>query len=219
MRKLRLAQHIHYCAIGDERIFLDLAADRYFSLPAEAGAAFRALEKGVAASPDNAGIGFLLRAGILVDAVQGKPIAATRSQRPADSLVETRSSSAAISARALLEVPFLVASARRAIRAKKLPGLLARLRAHVPQSNPCLPKRDRAVAQFSRIRPLVPIAPNCLYDSIALTRFLRRRGIAAALVIGTKLHPFAAHAWVQDGATALNDSVGHARDFQPVLVT
>ena len=69
-----------------------------------------------------------------------------------------------------------------------------------------------------RYAEFIPIAPNCLYDFLALCRFLQRRGIVADLVIGAKLHPFGAHCWLQDGEILLNDSVSVARDFEPVLV-
>ena len=76
-----------------------------------------------------------------------------------------------------------------------------------------------AVAAFhASPRVSCPIAPNCLYDSLALRRFLLRRGVGVDLVIGAKLHPFAAHCWLQDGTTVLNDCLGSARDFVPVLV-
>ena len=218
MRDLGLAEHLHYCAIGAERVFLDLAADRYFSLPAEAGAAFRALEEGIALSPSDAGAALLVREGILVPGNRGKRIAATRNEVPTESLVETSGPRANVSVGTFFEVLYLVACARRAVRAKKLPALLSRFLARTPQPETSRSGRDRAVARFSRVRTLVPIAPNCLYDSIALTRFLHRRRMAAELVIGAKLHPFAAHAWVQQGATVLNDSLGHARDFESVLV-
>lgn len=219
MRALGLACHLHYCAIGEERVFLDLARDRYFSLPPEAAAAFRALEQGHAASPDLTGLDLLLRTGLLVDAAAGKPVAATRAERPTESLAEARPIACRASLRASLEVLMLVASARRSVRGKRLPALFTRLVARAPRTSAHLSSRDGAVAMFVRVRPLVPIAPNCLQDSIALKRFLQRRGITASLVIGAKLHPFAAHAWVQDGPTVLNDSLGHARDFEPVLVT
>ena len=217
MHNLGLAEQLHYCAIGAERVFLDLAADRYFSLPAKAGDAFRALEEGVAMGPDDAGVALLVREGILVDHDRGKPILATRNYPPTESLVETIGVRANISLRAMAEALCLVAFARHGVRAKRLPRLLARLSHRAPRRAALKCERDLAVARFCRVRPLVPIRPNCLYDSIALTRFLHRRGIAATLAIGVKLHPFAAHAWVQDGATVLNDSLGHARDFQPVL--
>jgi hypothetical protein len=62
------------------------------------------------------------------------------------------------------------------------------------------------------------MASNCLRDSIALLRFLIRRGVAAELVIGVKLYPFAAHCWVQQGPLILNDNLGGAAGFAPILV-
>jgi hypothetical protein len=45
----------------------------------------------------------------------------------------------------------------------------------------------------------------CLQRSAALTRLLRRHGIAANLVIGAQQIPFRAHAWVEVDGRVVND--------------
>jgi hypothetical protein len=45
----------------------------------------------------------------------------------------------------------------------------------------------------------------CLQRSVVLTRLLRRRGVAADLVIGCRMPPLAAHAWVEVGGEVIND--------------
>lgn len=49
-------------------------------------------------------------------------------------------------------------------------------------------------------------------------RELSRRRTTASLVIGVKVSPFGAHAWVQDGEVVLNDFVDVARIYTPILV-
>jgi hypothetical protein len=119
----------------------------------------------------------------------------------------------------MAEVLILVLQARSAVRRRRLPKLLSSAAdSRGLSESSSADRRDRALADFLRARRALPIAPNCLYDSLALKRFLKRRSVAADLVIGTKLHPFAAHCWLQDGTTVLNDSLAAARGFAPILV-
>ena len=217
MSRFRLRDHIHFCEIGDERVFLDLKADRYFSLPPASNRLFSSL-----LDDDRAECGAearaFLAAGLLVETPDGRPLEATRYPAPGASLVEEGSGSA-LSLSNLPEVSLLVLLARRAVKRKQLPRLLAPGPASVdlpPSAD--LDRRDAAVRDFMQARRFVPVAPNCLYDSLALRRFLQRRAIIVDLVIGAKLHPFGAHCWLQDGATVLNDALATARGFAPILV-
>jgi hypothetical protein len=65
---------------------------------------------------------------------------------------------------------------------------------------------------------MVPIPSVCLSDSIALLDLLARRGLAADLVFGVKLNPFAAHCWVQAGDVVLNETVECVRRHTEILV-
>lgn len=215
MGELRLPDHMRFCEIGNERIFLDLRADRYFRLPPGSDRAFLALESGAPASASD--IAALRRLGLLVRAPEGRPIEPTRHAAPDSSFVEDTDLPPGFGLRALAEVAALVLRARRAVRRKRLQIELAAFerRASAIAPERCL---ERDVGEFLRARRLVPVRPNCLYDSLALRRFLARRGLRADLVIAAKLQPFAAHCWVQHGRTVLNDSLGSARDFAPILV-
>ncbi|HVZ34530.1 MAG TPA: lasso peptide biosynthesis B2 protein, partial [Polyangiaceae bacterium] len=57
----------------------------------------------------------------------------------------------------------------------------------------------------------------CLFDSLVLAEFLRRRGVRATLVIGISTVPFAAHACVQFGDLVLNDTVEKVQGYTPIL--
>jgi transglutaminase superfamily protein len=221
MSAYRLPNHIHFCEIGGQRVFLDLAGDRYFCLPPQAETAFGLLLADASpAAPIASDIDLLIRSGVVIAAPSGRPLAATRHVRPTQSLFERGGGGRALAIAAFAETWILVLRARRAVAGKKLPSLLASLAARRPRCEAgSAADRDRATASFRAARRLVPIAPNCLYDSIALCRFLQRRGVAADLVIGAKLHPFGAHCWLQDGPIVLNDSLAAAREFEPVLVT
>ena len=216
MAALHLPEHIHFCEIAGQRVFLDLLADRYFSLPPAADRIMSALlsREPAFASEDAAP---LVVAGLLVEAPAGRPAEPTIYPAPESSLLE-EASSERLHLGSLPEVWLRVAGARRAVSRMQLPGLLAAARTRSAAGPEARERRDRAARRFLRARRLVPVAPNCLYDSLALHRFLQSRSIDADLVIGAKLHPFGAHCWVQCGTTVLNDTLGSARGFAPILV-
>jgi len=213
-----MPSHLFVCVVDGQHIFLDLVRDRYFRLPPDQDAAFAALAEG--RGDELAGSAFdpLFRAGVLVHSPEGKPIAPTAYPRPEASLVETAET--ALSARPIdvAEVAALVLTARRTMRRKALPKAFAKLAKAWAGDEGSAGARDRLVRRFVAARRLVPVAPNCLYDSLALRRLLARRNVAADLVIGVKLHPFGAHCWLQHRTIVLNDALGGARGFEPVLV-
>ena len=63
--------------------------------------------------------------------------------------------------------------------------------------------------------------PNCLVQSLALLRMLRRRGIDAELRLGARNRTgkFEAHAWVTLGSVALNDATETGAAFVPFEAT
>ena len=99
-------------------------------------------------------------------------------------------------------------------------GLAAGLRLldHVDADDPDLRAQARLVSAAWRSRRLWSDENQCLPRSIALASALRQEGGSAKLVIGVTLQPFAAHAWVQDGTTVLNDTIDHVTLFKPILV-
>jgi hypothetical protein len=54
----------------------------------------------------------------------------------------------------------------------------------------------------------------CLQRSVVATWLLRRRGIAAALVIGYRSVPFESHAWVEVDGRVVNDRPQYQRLFR-----
>ncbi|HET9399013.1 MAG TPA: lasso peptide biosynthesis B2 protein [Sphingomicrobium sp.] len=214
MQGLRLAAHIHYGICAGQRIFLDLEADRYFQLPAEEDRHFEALEDGgfVPAS----GCALLVRAGILTYSAVGRPIGPAECAMPASSMVEQAPVPVQFGVGSIAEVWRDLWIARRIVHRRRLPALLADARAGDLPGAGAGP--ETSVRQFLAVRKLIPFAPNCLRDSLALRRFLIRRRIGVQLIIGAKLYPFAAHCWLQHGEMVLNDSLSGAKGFAPILV-
>jgi len=77
---------------------------------------------------------------------------------------------------------------------------------------------ENAISAFLMTSRFVKIRDRCLDHSIAMVRFLARFGYYPRLVLGVKMSPWGAHAWVQDGDLVLNDSVDRVRAYTPILV-
>jgi hypothetical protein len=213
----QLREHLYACVIGEHAVFLDVEADRYFRLPEPLERAFVAHTAGPGDEPPPA----LLAHRILVSA-------GSRDDRPCRGHVDAPSRSAlempdraaGSGIGAIPEALALLWSCRRALRTDRFQRVLertARERDQRCDASPRLPdpKHEqallRATRAFLRARPYLPIAPCCLPDSLALTRFLLRRGLHARIVFGVTCEPFSAHCWVQVGDIALNETVGYAR--------
>jgi len=72
------------------------------------------------------------------------------------------------------------------------------------------------VGRFRNWRPLYPRATSCLFDSLALGRFLWSAGVRSTLVYGVRGGPFAAHAWLEIGGVIINDDPEYCAAFTPM---
>lgn len=73
------------------------------------------------------------------------------------------------------------------------------------------------VARFNAFRLFFPRKYLCLFDSLAMIEYLARYRLEATWVFGVQANPFAAHCWVQQGKTVLNDTLETARMYTPVM--
>ena len=211
MHGLHLPDHIHFCEVGGGLVFLDLAANRYFMLPQAAEAEFCALLRGEPLHDPSR----LLDAGLVVCG-PGRPVEPVRLPCPDRSLLEEEQVRPRAGPARILMAWWLIAAARRALAAGRLPRLVAGDSDRDGDTDSEALKS--AVRQFLAARKYVPAAPGCLHDSLALRAWLARRRLFPRLVIGVKLHPFGAHCWLQHETMVLNDTLEGARGFQPVLV-
>lgn len=109
---------------------------------------------------------------------------------------------------------------RKALRTRALQAILADLGTSAGSDDKARTSEiviERAM-RFGAARSAVPITPNCLLDSLALLHWLGPARAATSLVFAVKLDPFAAHCWVQSGATLLNDRLDDIGRFEPVRI-
>jgi len=233
----RLADHVRACRVGDQLIFLDLLRSRYTAVggpllpdlsdailggsaasdafpsarnPAHLDRWFRHLRERLLLS-DGSTQTPTHRASSPVEAVRNLYLDDQSHAGPADWMDilrlwrSTQVTSWWLRRRSLSGIADQVVGlrTRRATRAQALgPGAMS-----------------AAVATYARLRPLVLTTHDrCLNDSLTLIHFLASSGLFPQWVIGVRVHPFAAHSWVQSGDVVLNDQAERVRHYKPILV-
>ena len=213
---LQLRSGVHHAIADGRNVFLDIERDRYFCLPPSLDHAFRAFLHTDCRDPH--GLAKLIELGVLVaDPDRHDPSVTLRP--PLRSLPETDAAPA---------VPYIaIAVAAIRIKAAKWRQHRHSLRARLDEllniavadtDKASVGKLSRYVHTFQRAGLLTSTRDFCLPYSIMLTKFLRRRGFAAQLVIGVSGRPFAAHSWVQIDDMVINDTIDNISRFTPIVV-
>lgn len=215
-----LPSHQYVCVANHRCVFLNLAQDRYFCLPPDLESLFQSLLFGT--EPPMAGSGEierLVELGIIVpspihclaapkapparaSSVFEPPIAA-----PAPWLVARAVLSQRRATRDLSKLPLL--TVLTALREAKLQNGAGRRPRQIPLGH---------VAAYRTATRILSAQDQCLRTAIAFTRLLNRDGYFPTLVIGVRMSPFRAHAWVQDNETVLTDALDTVLPFTPILV-
>lgn len=207
---LTWAGHANACAIGETVIVLDLRADRYWAFAQNEGACADLVDANGAPLRFGASTLEALRARGLVAAPAPPRLGAPAplgAQAPSPTQLRARASMQGVMRACLW--------AHWAMQRGRLERAIATLAREKASSG----GRDGGahVAMFERWRPLFPRDCVCLFDSLSLMRFLLSAGAEAAFTIGVRTHPFAAHAWVSIDGTPVNDRLGQAASFAPIL--
>ena len=198
------SETLAWCKAGERLIFLDIARDRYFTVPEDRQDAV--LEK----------------LGIDRAAFWSQPELLPRPEQcfaPLHASPDIR------------EGPFRLADVAAALwTQRRVESRLIRtsFQTALFELRRLVEKRTRdgsvrseispTVRAFEHARLLRSAADRCLPRSMALTLRLARLGHRAHLVIGVKDRPFGAHAWVQHGDLVLNDSLEEVRRYTPILI-
>jgi hypothetical protein len=222
--RYRLHDDLSFCHVEGHVVFLDVENDQYFRLPEARERAFLAYVEG--GRCEEANLRELVVHNILTPRTPISPHASsTEMQWPARSAVEETRPNKNVSFSALLEVFSAVYSTHRQLRKRRLKVVLESLVAYrSTRTSRLLPSSGYssaeqlagAAAVFRSLRLWVPIDTCCLLDSIAMVRFLARRGVHANIVFGVTGDPFSAHCWVQVGELVLNDTVGAVHAYTPI---
>ena len=219
MSGYQLRERLSFCLIDGRPFFLDARADRYFRLCNEMEHLFLSLLN----DPSDSHAGrVLVECGVLNDAEDGLPCTA-QAELTSFSVLEMPSMEQRHGALLFFEVAAIVHQTKR--RLNKY-GLEPTLRWCVACSANRSSTQDAAVqldmarwsGAFLKTRKYVATPTRCLLDSLAMMKFLGRRGLYPKLVFGVTGEPFTAHCWLQAGQTLLNDNVGNTRAYTPIKV-
>lgn len=216
----RLAPGISFAETSGRLIFLDVIADRYTMLAPEAEAALRSMmEPGNRSVPSNGWPERLADLGIIAVEGSGATIAPYEGLPAERSALDADMPNASVGA--IASAYFHYSMARAGLRRRGLAHQLMRLervRASSADRPSPTAKVDAEAAAFAALRRWATPLDQCLPLSLALARRCVAHDPDVKLVLGVKLRPFRAHAWVQRGGTVLNDHVDAVRPFSPVLV-
>lgn len=216
MASYRLPGHLGVCAIDERVVMLDLRRDRYFQLDRRTASAFTRWQEAPDGSPaDDDAVTDLVERGWLVPldgaAAPVRPVPDIRRRSLIGELPHVPTDFATFG-----RVLSALWRSRRALRRRGLEAAAEEARRRKPPAGSGS-DLDLHLAAFRAARRLVPLAPNCLTDSFALSAYLAARGIRSDLVFGVKLDPFAAHCWLQNEEAILNDAADTVGDFMPIL--
>lgn len=212
-----LLPHLTACVAGEGVMLLDLRQDRYFRLPAPLGDAARRWLDELSAEPPPALLALLGRNGVVRAGDPHLRVAITRVEIPES--LEPPVAPDVLDTRDRLRIVAAVGSTWMGLRTRALRSLVIGRRQWrmklPPVGGPVPPGR---LAGYHRARRLVPLAKNCLLDSLALDLWLGGADPGRQIVFGVTLEPFLAHCWLQSPTMILNDNYDHVRRYAPILV-
>lgn len=218
-----LRKGVTFCIASRKVVLFDLPNCRYSGLPEATDMAFQALvESQEAADADTSALQPLIDTGLLI-LLENRPtrLNAQSGLGASGSLLNCRPAPVEPS----LIFAALTAQISTALDLKVQP--LANIFSHVQRRRTCLenaiqpmPAVDlaRVVAAFVWSRRLISSGDKCLRRSIALANHLIGCGIDCRIVIGVRMRPFAAHAWVQKDDLVLDESLEEVRRYSTILV-
>jgi hypothetical protein len=231
--RFQLASHVYLCQLTGSAVLLDLKRDRYWGIEAAEFEALLPYMQGqvslamsttgtIATEPDL--LATLLAEGMLVDELQvGNPLCSPAVMRPRNALIEGYEEPTANPG--LMDVVrfiFAAITVRISLKLHPLHRTIEAARIHLEgpgeNSSSDLDAMRMRVAVYRRLRLFLFTAENaCLFDSLVLARFLRLHGFFPRLVLGVKASPFAAHCWLQQKDTVINDTPEIVRNYTPIM--
>lgn len=201
--------------VGSRLVFMDLADDCYFLLEPPHERQFLELLRKPARSRQ---IETNLRLALDLPEGAAVPMAAN-CPFPEQSLRDRSELFPRARLMEVLKLWLILLRTRSALRTRALEAIVADVVvADAPDGADMSCAAAEHAKRFAAARKAVPIAPNCLLDSLALLEWLGPTRAATSLVFAVKLDPFAAHCWVQAGNLLLNDRLDAIARFHPVRV-
>lgn len=219
MEQYRMRTGISHCSFAGCAIVLDIGRDRYWRLGANAATTLDWIcaRRAGPVAPDQ--LEHLVAMQLIEPTVT--PLIPCRPPLPLPhkSAIERDVAPGRFRLVEAIEVALLSISARLTVHKRDLGVILGRLRTRRARASTESSGDLTILAQrFKQYRRMVPMAGQCLPDTLAFLNFTARRGHFPFLIFGVEAWPFAAHCWAQSDDIVLNDALDHARTFAPILV-
>lgn len=211
MTLYQLSPHVRACRDGAYIVFLDLRRDRYWSVPARTAPAIAGFLEAERAQGSGAR---LIEMGLIEPASACWAPHEARAAAPEDKLLPAEDLTPSLSDSSLCATACWLTA--RTLARRRLDLTLARLAKL--KSRAMKPKADaqHLIGVFEEFRPWFPRRRVCLFDALALFRFMVMRGLKPDIVFGVRTAPFAAHCWVEWQGRLASDSSDHCASFTPI---
>ncbi|HEY8616068.1 lasso peptide biosynthesis B2 protein [Phenylobacterium sp.] len=228
--RLLLPSHVHLAVLGDDVVFLDVAADAYACVPGGADLLRPAPDRRWLA-PVHPSVGeALIAAGLAADASGDGPAAgATRALGPRGLPAPRRdippkpsrdlaSGEDRPTLRERVRLLLAFGDYLRFYRGRTFAEVLSWAAPRPSAGGVPDPREAQRLARlFERCAIWLPLPGKCLARSFVLLRFLQRSGSGAVWVFGVRTWPFSAHCWLQSGEVALDDFAERLVPYEPIL--
>jgi hypothetical protein len=222
--QLSVRPGVYFAAVQGEGVILDLIEDRYYGLSAESARLWHQLVEGRAAEPIDADLAArqmdvwrqckLVTASAAASAsaeiAAHLPVLKPIGEPAQVGLDQERIASTGFSVLALWQLTRANNCSQRAMTQRGLSWTLQRIQRIPAPSSPSA-KVDHVLHQMMRVyrssrRLASQGKDDCLPRSLALVMALRRLGVDAEICFGVQKFPFLAHAWVEAGGRAINET-------------
>jgi len=220
MENYSLKPGVSFCHVAGRILFLDLERDRYFCLAAAAERSFGRLAAGdPLGTEDHTILTALARRGPVRIGHGAPVIACPRTEAPTQSLLDL--SRPAVAPALRVNAGLRLATAPLQLRLLGMERTIGRLQRRKSVLSPRLAsseKRAEVSTAYAGWRTVFTTTDQCLPRSLAVAHGLLDARQPCTLILGVKLLPFAAHAWVTSGDVLVNDRFDVVRDYAPILV-
>jgi hypothetical protein len=225
-----LAQHSFACETGRHAVFLDLKRDKYTAVAPEDVPYLRSTIRGWPKGPDGSApvdapiLGQLMKEGLLTCRESlGKDATPVFLEPPEKTFWVDNCPWPELNATRLKNFVAAWAITTSMLRTLPLHYIINRIRRRKQRAAPtAMPLDIRAANRLAVVHfALAPIFYSstgaCLLNSLTFVEFFARYKFYPSLVVGVRVEPFAAHAWVQAGSVVLNDTLQSARAYTPIM--
>lgn len=234
-----IRRQVYFASEDDAVIFLDLPSDRYSMLVGMKAQAFHTMLAITSDSPraftirvdDTNAAESQLNFTVLKELLESHLLTSRRADAalshediplPERDVMDSNDSGALqVTARDIWRFTVSCVAAAWRLKFRRMQTTVSSLELRKSRAKPAglfdLAEVRRLVRLYKTMRPFFPRDYLCLFDSLSLVEFLSWYRCYPDMIFAVKLDPWAAHCWVQYGTVALNQDIGEAHTYLPIM--